>query len=147
MNVYGYTDSSFVNINCKAGFINDPVRGVYYDPSKVETSFKLNADAKAAIPLIIDTQEQCFIWADIVSKGREYSNSVRSNNMSEKLKEIIDSKVVSLYELASYISSGAKIDEEMDSEKEYDFIFTEDLAYSLERILFLMSAKEVKNAN
>ena len=147
MNVYGYTDSSFVNVNCKAGFINAPVRGVYYDPSKVETSFKLNADAKAAIPLIIDTQEQCFIWADIMSKGRDYSNSVRSNNMSEKLKEIIDSKVISLYELALYVSSGAKIDEEMDPEKEYDFMFTEDLAYSLENMLHLMNKQEVKNAN
>lgn len=85
MSINSYTNQLYCDLPiCFAGFMvrQFPNSGEIYDPLTVENKFDLTANARIAIPMIIDLYEKKVIWTDLSLKSNPSTNNNVHHNLS-----------------------------------------------------------------
>jgi stress response protein SCP2 len=77
-------------------------KGEVYEPRTVHNAFDITAPGKIAMPLIIDLENNSFIWADLAINSQDmYAVNVANNEgaLSRSIRGLVESNFVSLHDV------------------------------------------------
>jgi len=104
MCVYSYSSIPFVKLKeCFAGWMEreEPQSGEIFEAKTVKNRIDLTSESKTAIPLLLDLQEGCVIWADMALSGKYSLHNIEcsDDNLQILVQSIISMRKHNLYDL------------------------------------------------
>lgn len=143
MNLISYNNQPFNTFECFSGIMerNKGDGGRRFEPKTVKTKFDITGDYKYNIPLILDVENNEFVWADYSVKSSLTYRNVENNAegivaISRYASSLIDNKY-NLFDLFNMYcqANGAKVDLDFDDSKEYDHVFDVEKASQFDEIM------------
>jgi hypothetical protein len=137
MSVRAFSRHNFSQLPCSFGWMerSDSNSGEVYDPRTVENFIALTADARTAIPAIIDCENREVIWADMVeSSNTRWFNTAAANINGSTMTSyaVVHWNKPSLYDivLMNAVARGTVV----ATREEADVIFSNDPTKPMEQV-------------